>query len=161
MTLPPQIHPIQTAAEFEHEGFRLRVLHFETCGDPDCDCIELGDEVYRAFGAPYLGRTDEWLSLGNSTAEDGVDPLIQELADSISSDVETPPTILDRSAALFGVSWELVTASPITVIHAQAKAIDRIDADRAGIIARTSIGELRKIKQQTHGRRIEREVRSR
>lgn len=146
---------MQMAGEFEHENFRGRVLHLHECGDPDCPCAFIDGKPYAGFAAPYLGDTQEWLYLERGG---DLDKVIQGIVDSISSDLETPPTILDRTAALFGVTWDLIAVDPIRVAEAQARRIAALPADKIQMISRWSIGDLRKIKARTHGARIEREV---
>jgi hypothetical protein len=143
------------AAEFEHENYRGRILYLDECGDPECACAFLDGKQYVAFIAPWLGATDEWLYV-ERTAE--LDPIVQAITDSISSDLETAPTILDRTAALFGVTWDLIAVDPVRVCEAQARRVSALSTDSVKVIARWSIGDLRKIKARTHGARIEREM---
>lgn len=152
----PRIHEMQMAGEFEHENFRGRVLHLHECGEPECPCAFIDGKPYAGFAAPFLGETHEWVYFERSGE---LDKVVQGIVDAIASDLETPPTILDRTAALFGVTWDLIEADPVRVAEAQARRVAGLSAEQVQMIARWSIGDLRRIKARTHGARIEREVR--
>lgn len=153
----PQIHAVHLRAEWETEGFRCRVLHLDACGDPECECAFIDGDPLRAFAAPFRGTTDEWLYMGLGS---NLDSIALDTSDTLAADTETPPTIMDRAAALFGVSWELVKRRPVVVLGAQAKQVASLDGKKTTALLSKSIAELRAIKVRGHGERIERQARS-
>lgn len=141
------VHHFEVAGEFQHEGFLSRIVLLETCEEPDCpDCAHLDGDPFRAFTAPYSGRTDEFLYMGFGN---DFDTVVAELADTISADLESGDSIFVRACAFAGVPWTFIETRPVQTIKAHERAVGKLKGERLSALLSTSISDLRKVRHRT------------